>query len=90
MQTLDRAIAGLGSERVMAMVISDGVADDDWPDNPIGDIPRKDWQLYEVEEISRTGSHSVVYRSPTAETMHPGQRNVRIRVEFLVTFSPLR
>lgn len=90
MQTLDRAIAELEADRVMAMVISDGVADDDWPDNPIYDIPRRNWPLYEVEEISRTGSHSVVYRSPTAEMRHIGQRNVRIRVEFLVTFSRLR
>lgn len=86
MTTLDEAIAALGEARVMAMVVSDGIDDDDWPENPIQPLSREDWPRYEVEEMSRS-SHSATYASATAVAEHPGQRNVHIRIEFLYIFS---
>ena len=86
MTTLDKAIEALGEPRVMAMVVSDGVDDDDWPENPIQPLSREDWPRYEVEEMLRS-SHSATYASATAVAEHPGQRNVHIRVEFLYIFS---
>jgi hypothetical protein len=83
---LHEAIAALGHPTVMALVVSDGVDDDDWPENPIATLGRDEWPGYQVEEISRLGGHSVTYASPTAVERHPGHRNVRIRVEFLYVF----
>jgi len=87
MTTLDKAIEALGEPRVMAMVVSDGVDDDDWPENPIQTLNRDEWPRYEVEELAPRTSHSATYASATAMAEHPGQRNVHIRVEFLYVFS---
>ena len=84
---LDQAIEALGHPRVIALVVSDGVEDDDWPENPIDDLQRSRWTGYDVEELSRAGSHSVLYASKRAEAEHPTHRNVRIRVEFLAVRS---
>lgn len=84
MQTLDEAIAALGHDRLMVMVVSDGSGgEDEWPENPVDSIPRERWPSYEVEEIRRSGSHSVLYRSPQVEADRPDEVNVRIRVEYL-------
>lgn len=80
---LVQAIAELGNPRVMVFIVSDGVSDDDWPENPIHEIMSDQWHDYEVDEVTRRGSHSILYSSAEAETMYPEQRNVRIRVEFL-------
>jgi hypothetical protein len=82
---LDKAIAALGHQRVQVLIVSDGLHDDDWPENPVDDLLRSDWPRYHVHSPLPSGSHSVTYQCPEADGRFPGHRNVRIRVEFLVT-----
>jgi hypothetical protein len=86
MTRLDQAIATLGWPHVQVLIVSDGIDDSDWPDNPVDDLLAADWPTYEVDRAFAISGHSVSYRSSQAEARFPGHRNVAIRVERLITF----
>lgn len=86
MTRLDKAIAQLGRPHVQVLIVSDGIYDDDWPENPVDDLLRDDWPNYDVHSPTAVSSHSVTYQSPQAAARFPHHRNVLIRVEFLTAF----
>lgn len=89
MKTLALSIEDHGSPKGMVMIITDGIEEDDFQDNPVADIDPSRRQDYAVGDPIRNDDHSIEWISPEATAQWPDHRNVRIALQRLYTFNQI-